>query len=102
MFFLCTAKCSSVFLAHNHFKDIEFCALSCEFKKKLLSGTASLRRVHGYNWSACTAIIDCVHGCNFGCVYTVIIQFYGGTKFSTGTSTQWFLKDLVVLHVAST
>ena len=25
-----------------------------------------------------TAIIDCVHGCNFGCVYTVIIEFYGG------------------------
>ena len=73
-------------------------------KKKLLSGTASLRCVHGYNWSACTAIIDCVHGCNFGCVYTVIIQFYGGTKFSTGTGTQWFLKVtiIVVLHVAST
>ena len=30
-------------------------------------------------FDAYTAIIDCVHGYNFGCVYTVIIQFYSGT-----------------------
>ena len=95
MWFLCTTIFFPVLLVQNHFEDIVFCAPSCEFtKNKLLSGTGSLRCVHGYNWSACTAIIDCVHGCkfNFGCVYTVIIQFYGGTKFSTGTGTQWFLK----------
>eukprot|EP01052_Picozoa_sp_SAG31_P004189 SAG31_NODE_172_length_21357_cov_7.616021_1_plen_57_part_00 len=34
MWFLCTTIFFPVLLAQNHFEDMEFCALSCEFTKK--------------------------------------------------------------------